>query len=118
MFVRLEAQGAQGIELLLGEHLIVLVNYGDCQQDPSSRSDSAQEIGDNGQRSDTHTTEGSGDGDVALKKKRKEERGEDYERGRIFHGFYVYVFFGQSKVSYCILEGCMYKIFCLLRIAP
>lgn len=51
---------------LLGEHLKVLVDDSDGKEDSGSGSDGTHEIGDDGESTDAHTSEGGSDGDVVV----------------------------------------------------
>jgi len=52
--------------LFLRENLIILVNNRDSQQDPSTRTDSAHEVGENRESSNAKTSERSGSRNVTI----------------------------------------------------
>jgi len=54
------------LAVLLDEHLEVLVDGGDGEQDARARPDGAHEVGDDGERADAHATEGGGGGDITV----------------------------------------------------
>ena len=57
--------------LLLDEHLVVLEDDGDSEQNAGTGANGAHEVGDNGEGANAHTSEGGGGGDVAV------EHGDD-----------------------------------------
>ena len=63
---KLEAKGLTSLHLLLLEGLVELVDDGDTEKDTGSGTDGAEEIGNDGEGTDAHTTEGGGGGDVPV----------------------------------------------------
>lgn len=61
-----EGPHAANLALLLDEDLEVLVDDGDGKQDPSARTDGAQEVGQDRQGSNAQATEGRRCGDVPI----------------------------------------------------
>lgn len=59
-----EGSHAAHLTLLLDEDLEVLVDDGDCQQDPSSRSYSTQEVSQDGEGPNAKPTKGRSCGDI------------------------------------------------------
>lgn len=57
---------ATSLLLLLVELLVELINNSNREQDTSSGSNSTHKISNNGQGTDTHTTEGSGSWDISV----------------------------------------------------
>ena len=63
---KLEAKGLTSLHLLLLEGLVELVDNGDTEKDTGSGTDGTEEIGNDGEGTDAHTTEGGGGGDVPI----------------------------------------------------
>ena len=62
----LEAKGLSSLHLLLLEGLVELVDDGDTEEDAGAGTDGTEEIGDDGEGTDAHTTEGGSGGDVPV----------------------------------------------------
>jgi len=61
-----EREHAALFGLFLDKHLEVLEDDGDSQQNTRTRTDGTHKVGHDGQRTDTHATESSGDRDVTF----------------------------------------------------
>lgn len=52
--------------LFFSKRFVILIDVGDCQQDTSSRTDSAHEVGKHGESTNAKSTESGSNGDVAV----------------------------------------------------